>query len=86
MRPALSWRVAEVLEISGGQVCLGVAAPIGVKILRDELPEEDGEDFPWTSAAMRWPERVTNHAPGWGEEGEPASQSSDPEAPVNQSG
>ena len=75
-----------MLEISGGQVCLGVAAPIGVNISRDELSEEDGEDFPLTSAATRWPEPVTNQVPGWGEEGEPASQSSNPKAPVNQSG
>jgi len=38
-----------VLEISGSQVRLGVAAPKDVKILRDGLLD-DGDDFQWTMA------------------------------------
>lgn len=34
----------EVLEISGGQVRLGVTAPMKIKVLRDELLEEEELD------------------------------------------
>lgn len=38
--------LVEVLEISGEQVRLGVTAPRGVKVLRDELLDED-EQHRW---------------------------------------
>lgn len=43
--------LAEVLEISGEQVRLGIAAPKDVKVLRDELLEEC-EDFQWATVPV----------------------------------
>ena len=46
--------LVEVLEVSGEQVRLGIAAPSDVKILRDEVLEDGEEDLQWRgqTAAM----------------------------------
>jgi len=42
--------LVEVIEISGSQVRLGVMAPRAVKVLRDELLEDDDPRVVWRAS------------------------------------